>query len=420
MDLYGTLGASCARREILTAMFQAGMTGARLNLSHTTLPECASLLEEEFWPAARQAGVEASLIVDLQGPELRVGRLEEPVSLREGGSALLGAGGIPVPRSVVEAARPGDQISLDDSALLLTVREANPDCLTCRVERGGLLKSRKSLALLGREVDSPTLTAEDRANLAQAGRFGVTHILQPFVRGREDLLTLRSALAELGLDQVKIMAKIENRRGMEKLDEILEEADVICIARGDLGNSMPLWELPSAQKRIARTCRAAGKPFFVVTQLLWSMEERAVPTRAEVSDIYNAVLDGSCALMLTGETAAGRHPLKAMEYLAKTARCALRDLNPDVSLFPPPKGLKPKQKHRNWEIPYNGERETDFICQRLHAGAGALPHLEAVPDLFECLQKPLAGGGDPGAGSDRLPPAGAHHRAGRPAAPALP
>ena len=184
-------------------------------------------------------------------------------------------------------------------------------------------------------MDSPTLTAEDRANLAQAGRFGVTHILQPFVRGREDLLTLRSALAELGLDQVKIMAKIENRRGMEKLDEILEEADVICIARGDLGNSMPLWELPSAQKRIARTCRAAGKPFFVVTQLLWSMEERAVPTRAEVSDIYNAVLDGSCALMLTGETAAGRHPLEAMEYLAKTARCALRDLNQGVSLFRP-------------------------------------------------------------------------------------
>ena len=125
---------------------------------------------------------------------------------------------------------------------------------------------------------------------------------------------------------------------------LLEEADVICIARGDLGNSMPLWELPSAQKRIARTCRAAGKPFFVVTQLLWSMEERAVPTRAEVSDIYNAVLDGSCALMLTGETAAGRHPLEAMEYLAKTARCALRDLNPDVSLFPPA-GAETETKH---------------------------------------------------------------------------
>ena len=188
-----------------------------------------------------------------------MGRLEEPVPLREGSSALLGAGGIPVPRSVVEAARPGDQISLDDSALLLTVEEAGPDRLTCRVERGGLLKSRKSLALLGREVDSPTLTAEDRANLAQAGRFGVTHVLQPFVRGREDLLTLRSALAELGLDQVKIMAKIENRRGMEKLDEILEEADVICIARGDLGNSMPLWELPSCPEAHRPNMPGGGK-----------------------------------------------------------------------------------------------------------------------------------------------------------------
>ena len=335
MELYGTLGTSCQRRETLYAMFQAGMTGARLNLSHTTLQACILLLEQEFWPAARQAGVRASLIVDLQGPELRVGRLAEPVPLQEGKSAVLGVDGVPIPQSVLEAARPGDQISLDDSALLLTVRETAPNRLTCRVERGGLLKSRKSLALLGREVDAPTLTAEDRANLALAGQYGVTHILQPFVRGREDILTLRSALSEYGLDRVQIMAKIENRRGLEKLDEILEAADLICIARGDLGNCMPLWELPSVQKRIAQKCRAAGKPFFVVTQMLWSMEERAVPTRAEVCDIYNAVLDGACALMLTGETAAGRHPVEAMEYLAKTAQCALRDLNSGISLFRP-------------------------------------------------------------------------------------
>ena len=335
MELYGTLGTSCARRETLYAMFQAGMTGARLNLSHTTLAACRSLLEEEFWPAARRAGVRAGLIVDLQGPELRVGRLAEPVKLEEGGPAILGMGGVSVPEGVIAAACPGDQISLDDSALLLAVTEVRPDHLVCRVERGGLLKSCKSLALLGREVDAPTLTAEDRANLALAGQYGVTHILQPFVRGREDILTLRSALSEYGLDRVQIMAKIENRRGLEKLDEILEAADLICIARGDLGNCMPLWELPSVQKRIAQKCRAAGKPFFVVTQMLWSMEERAVPTRAEVCDIYNAVLDGSCALMLTGETAAGRHPVEAMEYLAKTAQCALRDLNSGISLFRP-------------------------------------------------------------------------------------
>lgn len=325
MDFYATIGASCARRETFSALFQAGMTGVRLNLSHTTLEACAPILEEELRPAAQAAGVMPGLILDLQGPELRVGPLARPVLLPEGEQAVLGAGGIPIPQRVVQAAVAGDSISLDDSALLLTVREVEADRLLCRVDRGGVLKSRKSLALLDREVDAPALTEEDRANLALAGRFGVTHILQPFVRGREDVEALRSALRENGLEQVKIMAKIENRRGLEKLDEILSAADIICIARGDLGNHMPLWELPSAQKHIARRCRAAGRPFFVVTQLLWSMEERAVPTRAEVCDIYNAVLDGSCALMLTGETAAGRHPVEAMDYLVKTARCALRD-----------------------------------------------------------------------------------------------
>ena len=326
MDFYATLGASCAQREILLSMFQAGMTGVRLNLSHTRLEECASLLEGELASAARQAGVIPQLILDLQGPELRIGRLSAPVPLEVGRDVVLGEGGLPVPSAVVETAESGDSIALDDSALLLTVEEKGQGRLICRVERGGMLKSRKSLAILGREVDAPALTGEDWANLALAGRFGTTHILQPFVRGREDVAALRAALKKFGLEQVQIMAKIENQRGLEKLDEIIQAADIICIARGDLGNQMPLWELPSAQKHIARRCRAAGRPFFVVTQLLWSMEERPVPTRAEVSDVYHAVLDGSCALMLTGETAAGRYPAQAMEYLAKTARCALRDM----------------------------------------------------------------------------------------------
>ena len=322
MEFYGTLGDACWERETLEKLFRAGMTGARLNLSHTTLEACAPLLEERFWPAARQAGVEARLIVDLQGPELRVGTLKEPVTMDEGTEVLLGAGGIPVPAAVA-AARAGDEISLDDSALLLTVVERRTDALRCRVERGGLLKSRKSLAILGVQPDTPALTEEDRRNMDWAARCGVTDVLQPFVRGAEDLAVLRGALAERGLEQVRVMAKIENRQGMEKLDEIMDASDVICIARGDLGNSMPLWELPAAQKHIADRCRAAGRSFFVVTQLLWSMEQRAVPTRAEVCDIYNAVLDGSDALMLTGETAVGRYPVQAMEYLVKTARSAL-------------------------------------------------------------------------------------------------
>ncbi|MCR5826343.1 MAG: pyruvate kinase [Oscillospiraceae bacterium] len=322
MDFFATLGAACAEQKTLSALFDEGMTAARINLSHTTLPACAPLLER-FFAAAAAAGVSPRLVADMQGPELRVGLLEKPAVLLEGREALLGAGGIPVPQSVVDAAQVGERISLDDSALLLEVAAKEEDALRCVVRRGGTLLSRKSLAVLGREIDAPALTDADRAALHVAGQYGVTDVLQPFVRGAEDVRTVRQALDWEGLSSVRVMAKIENRRGVAHLDGILASADEICIARGDLGNAMPLWELPRMQKEIARRCRAANRPFCVATQLLWSMESRAVPTRAEVLDIYNAVLDGASGLMLTGETAAGRYPVEAMRYLVRTARSAI-------------------------------------------------------------------------------------------------
>ena len=326
MEFYGTLGTSCEDSAVLERMFAAGMTGARLNLSHTTLSDCGALLKERYFPAAHRTGVEKPhLILDLQGPELRVGELLRPVPLPEGARVLLGEGGIPVPQAVCGAAMPGVQIALDDSALLLEVAEVREQALLCTVLRGGTLHSRKSLALLGVEVDAPTLTAADLANLDVAAEYGVTHILQPFVRGEEDVRILREALDTRQLDHVQIMAKIENQRGLDHLEEIIACADQICIARGDLGNSMPLWELPAVQKRISRACVERDREFCLVTQLLWSMEQRPVPTRAEVADIYNGVLDGASSLMLTGETAVGHYPAEAMDYLVKTARTALRE-----------------------------------------------------------------------------------------------
>ena len=325
MEFYATLGDPCAKRDILDQLFQTGMTGARLNMSHTSLSQCAPLLEELYWPAARKAGCQgAHLILDLQGPELRVGELSRPIPLREGADILLGDGGIPIPQVILQTAKRGQQISIDDGALLLEVRRTSPTVLLCRVLQGGTLLSKKSLSLLGYDVDTPTLTPADLENLAQAARFGVTHILQPFVRNRRDVEILRENLARLGLSQVQVMAKIENQQGYHHLDEIMEEADQICIARGDLGNSIPLWKLPAIQKDVAKRCREAKKPFCLVTQLLWSMEQRPVPTRAEVCDIYNGVLDGACALMLTGETAAGKWPVQAMGYLVRTANEALK------------------------------------------------------------------------------------------------
>lgn len=326
MDFFATLGSASWSRDVLDRLFRAGMTGVRLNLSHTSLTDCAGLIRDVFRPAAQAAGRSPSLILDLQGPELRVGRLPGPIQLKEGSELLLGEGGVPVPQAVLHSAREGSQISLDDSALLLQVRRVSPSVLLCRVLRGGVLRSRKSLSILGVQSTAPALTQADLDNLDLAGRLGVTHVLQPFVRSRADLLALRAALDRRGLGGVQVMAKVESRQGVERLDEIMEQADQICIARGDLGNAIPLWELPGLQKEISRRCRAAGKPFCLVTQLLWSMEQRPVPTRAEVCDIYNGVLDGASSLMLTGETAVGKYPVQAMEYLVRTARCALADL----------------------------------------------------------------------------------------------
>ena len=329
MEFYGTLGPACAHRETLAALFRAGMTGVRLNLSHATLAQCAPLLSA-FRAAAEEAEVSGPrLVLDLQGPELRLGMLEAPVPLAPEEEVLLGPCGIPIPPQVAAVAQAGGRIALDDSALLLSVQAVTGPNLRCKVLRGGVLRSRKSLALLdGPAPSMPALTGEDLENLAQAAALGVTDILQPFVRGGADLRCLRDALAQAGLPQARVIAKIENAQGLERLDEIIAGADMVCIARGDLGNAIPLWELPPLQARIAARCRRAGKPFLVVTQLLWSMEQRAVPTRAEVNDIYHAVLSGAQALMLTGETAAGCFPVEAMDYLVRTARRALRDLEP--------------------------------------------------------------------------------------------
>ena len=322
MELYGTLGPGCADADTLEAMFAEGMTGVRLNLSHTMLRASAPLLEALHTAAARQ-GVTAKLLIDMQGPELRIGPLAAPVMLTEGGTVTLGREGIPVPAIVLPALVPGQQVLLDDGKLLLEVTEALPSGARARIVRGGTLQSRKSIALPGADIHPPAVTEADRANLADAAACGVTGVMQPFVRGREDLQAVRAALDTAGCGHVRLFAKLENTEGVEKLPQLLDAADEIVIARGDLGNAVPLWELPAVQKRIAAACRAAGVPFMVVTQMLSSMERSPVPTRAEVSDVFNAVLDGAASLMVTGETAVGQYPVQVIRYLARTAAQAL-------------------------------------------------------------------------------------------------
>lgn len=226
---------------------------------------------------------------------------------------------------------PGQEILLDDGKIHLKVVENSENIKPGSGEKrryfakvlwGGLLKSRKSAAFPGAKINSPTLTKADLENIRLAKEMGVTGVMQPFVRGREDLECVKNALQEAGAEDVKLFAKIENLDGVQKLEELLPGADEIVIARGDLGNAVHLWDLPSVQREISQKCQATGKPFMVVTQMLASMERNPVPTRAEVNDIFHAVLDGASSVMVTGETAAGDYPVEVIRYLVNTVRSA--------------------------------------------------------------------------------------------------
>lgn len=317
IDVFGTLGPSCVDEKVLEAMFFEGMTGIRINLSHVKLSDCEAQVSM-IKRAAAKTGVEPKILIDMQGPEIRVGVLENPIEMKEGDKIILGGTRIPVPQEVLDSLCVGIDILLDDGKILASITDVSADEAVAVVKRGGILTSRKSIALVGVTVDMPAMTETDIENIKVAGELGIYGVMQPFVRSRQDLLDVRHVLSTNGFENAKIYAKIENQAGVMNLESFLDVCDEIIIARGDLGNCMPLWELPRIQKQISKVCREHGKPFMVVTQMLSSMEHNKVPTRAEVSDIYNAVCDGAASVMVTGETAIGDYPIEVIKYLKKT------------------------------------------------------------------------------------------------------
>jgi len=376
VNIYGTLGPACGSEKVLAEMFSLGMTGMRLNLSHVTLAESGELIGK-MKRAAEKCGVKPQLLVDLQGPELRTGTVAEPIALKNGdiveiqeipekaaskkglkavdGKTAVGESNgngaqvknkcdrvkkpgelakIMLPELTFPYLVPGQEVLLDDGKIHLKIvekpekmmessgEENREKCCFAKVLWGGLLKSRKSVALPGAKIYPPTLTKADLENIKIAKEMGVTGVMQPFVRDHRDLECVKEALREAGAEDVKLFAKIENMDGVRKLDELLPAADEIVIARGDLGNAVHLWDLPGVQRQISKKCREAGKPFMVVTQMLASMERSPVPTRAEVNDIFHAVLDGASSIMVTGETAVGDYPVEVIRYMVNTVRSA--------------------------------------------------------------------------------------------------
>ena len=347
LKLYGTLGPSCCEKETLKQMLLAGMTGIRLNLSHKKLEDCQDWLTA-YHEASEDLHVVPELLVDLQGPELRIGSLARQIFLKKDSKVILvpddkrpdSSGDnlsdtnpasdsvtvIPCPPILFSHFKTGMHLKLNDGRILLEISRTSeaPVQAAARVLTPGELSSRKSIALDQVSLPLPVLTDQDRETLTQLRRFRVTGVMLPFVRSSQDLLTLKKELMDDGMEYIRVFAKLETLEGLSHLPDLLPCCDEIIIARGDLGNNIPLSKLPGIQKRISATCLRARRPFMVVTQMLASMEHSPVPTRAEVTDIFQAVLDGASSLMLTGETAVGDYPVEAIKVLSETAEEALR------------------------------------------------------------------------------------------------
>lgn len=327
-----TLGPSSDDEATIRAFVEAGMTVARINFSHGSYDDHARRIGL-VRRAAADTGRVVAVLADLQGPKLRVGALPpEGVMLVEGETVTLTsqepptAPGIPLPHpEVIRDVRPGDRILLDDGLLELRVIDHDAISLRAQVVAGGVLTSRKGLSLPHTSLKLPSVTDKDQADAAFALEQEVDYFALSFVRCADDVWHLRDWLQGLKAS-TPIIAKIEKPEALDCIDEILAVSDGLMVARGDLGVEAPAEVVPIAQKQIIRACNAAGKPAITATQMLDSMIRNPRPTRAEASDVANAILDGSDAIMLSGETAMGRYPLAAVQTMARIAAVAEQNM----------------------------------------------------------------------------------------------
>jgi pyruvate kinase len=319
--IVATIGPACFDRTTLERMVAAGMDVARLNLSHGTADErrrqIALLREVE-----RSAHRPLAIMMDTAGPEVRIAGLPDAGrDLVAGETVTVGGAGtdlVPSWPGVLAGLEPGDRLLLDDGNLVLRVLEPGPP-VRAVVVVGGHLQNHKKLSCPGSRWDLDVLTEADRAQLAVGAELGIDWVAASFVRGADDVFAVRRVLEDMGAPFLPIMAKIENALGIQNLDDIVRAADGIMVARGDLGVELPVEELPGLQKQIILAANLAGKPVVTATQMLESMVDHGRPTRAEVTDVANAIWDGSDAVMLSAETASGRYPVEAVATMAQVA-----------------------------------------------------------------------------------------------------
>lgn len=328
-----TLGPASDSTEMIEKMVRAGMNVARLNFSHGTHEDHGKVIER-IKDVRERLGVPLAIMLDTKGPEIRLGTFE-------GGSAVLETDstftlettectGDSTHASITYAALPkqvsyGDRILLDDGAIEFSVIETTDTYVVCKVVSGGVIKNGKGVNIPNVHLEMQHLSQKDKSDLLFGISQDIDFIAASFVRTKEDIIGMRKFVDYNGGHDIKIISKIENTEGIENFDEILKYSDGIMVARGDMGVEVDFERLPGIQKRFIKKCYQAGKMVITATQMLESMIEHPTPTRAEISDVANAVFDGTSAVMLSGETAIGKYPLRAVRAMAKIAEQAEKD-----------------------------------------------------------------------------------------------
>ena len=332
-----TIGPACSDEATLRKMCLAGMNVARLNFSHSTHQEHLERIHM-LQKVREELGIPLPIMLDTKGPEYRIGCFENSrIELKEGDPFTLTTRDVPGNQEMVSVSykglcaqlHTGDRVLINNGLLVLEVLESDSENTRCRVITGGILSDRKSMSFPGHVFSHEYLSEQDKADILFGAENDVDFIACSFVSRKEDLIAVHDFLTAHGISNIDLIAKIENRAGVDHLEEICAHCDGVMIARGDLGVEIPYEELPAIQKHMITKARMLGKRVITATEMLESMINNIRPTRAEISDVANAVYDGTSAIMLSGETAAGKYPVQAVEAMSRIALETEKDIRYD-------------------------------------------------------------------------------------------
>ncbi|WP_278382053.1 pyruvate kinase [Clostridium tyrobutyricum] len=335
-----TVGPASDTDEILSKLIEAGMSASRHNFSHGDHEEHKGRMDA-IKRLRKKYNKQIAIILDTKGPEIRTGDFKSKLELKEGQKFTVYCGeeilGDETKCSITYAdlykdVKPGDSILIDDGLVGMEVESIDGNKINCVVKNSGLVSSHKGVNVPGVSIKLPATTEKDESDLKFGCEQGVDIITASFIRKAQDVITIRNILKKNGGEHIQIFSKVENHEGVDNIDEIIEASDGIMVARGDMGVEIPIEKVPLIQKSIIAKCNSVGKPVITATQMLDSMIRNPRPTRAEASDIANAIFDGTDAIMLSGESANGKYPVEAAQTMARIAQSAESKINFDELL----------------------------------------------------------------------------------------